>query len=235
MPFGLFFDYNSIGGKMEILKKFNIITNNKQLYEQAFSHSSFCNEQGLKNNYERLEFLGDAVLDLIISEYLYQKFYLEEGKMSKLRARYVCEKALSEYALSLNFNKYIKVGKGEKASGGQFKKAILADTFEAFIGALYLDQGLNQVKSFVKRVIIPIIEDNKIDFFYDYKSSLQELAQVHHHKIEYEVINQIGPSHNRKFTVIVKIDGFKYGVGIAKSKREAEQEAAKNALLKKIL
>lgn len=219
---------------MEILKKFNIKTNNKQLYEQAFSHSSFCNEQGLENDYQRLEFLGDAVLDLVISEYLYKNFELEEGKMSKLRARYVCEKALSEYALNLNFNKYIKVGKGEKASGGQFKRAILADAFEAFIGALYLDQGLDKVKSFINHIIIPIIENNKINFFYDYKSSLQELAQVHHHKIEYTVIKQSGPSHDKRFMVMVKIDGLKYGVGIAKSKREAEQEAAKNALLRRI-
>lgn len=230
MPKGIFFCYNKEGGKMEILKKFNIIPNDKKLYEQAFSHSSYCNELGLKDNYERLEFLGDTVIDLVISEYLYKKSDLEEGEMTKLRASYVCEKALSEYALSLDFSKYIRVGKGEESSGGKFKRTILADTFEAFVGALYLDQGLMVVKDFIDKVVIPIIENDEIVFFNDYKSLLQELIQTDHKKIEYKVINQSGPSHDRKFTVMVTIDGVNYGTGTGKSKKQAEQEAAKKAL-----
>jgi ribonuclease-3 len=109
----------------------------------------------------------------VISEYLYKKSDLEEGEMTKLRASYVCEKALSEYALSLDFSKYIRVGKGEESSGGKFKRTILADTFEAFVGALYLDQGLIVVKDFIDKVVIPIIENDEIVFFNDYKSLLQ--------------------------------------------------------------
>ncbi len=218
---------------MEILEKFNIKPRNKDLYEQAFSHSSYCNERGIKHNYERLEFLGDAILDLVISEYLYKNMQVEEGEMTKLRASYVCEDALYEYARSLEFNEYIKVGKGEESSGGKFKKAILADTFEAFIGALYLDQGLNKVKSFINKTIIPIIENDDINYFFDYKSLLQELVQTDHKAIEYEVVKQVGPSHNKKFTIVVKVGGIIYGQGIANSKKEAEQKAAKDALDKK--
>lgn len=218
---------------MDILKRFNIIPRDEKLYEQAFSHSSYCNEHGLNDNYERLEFLGDAVLDLVVSEYLYKHMDLEEGKMTKLRASYVCEKALSEYALSLNFNDYIKVGKGEESSGGKYKKAILADTFEAFIGALYLDQGINKVKGFINKVIIPNIENDDVNFFYDYKSSLQELVQTRHKAIEYELVKQVGPAHNKKFTIVVKVDGITYGMGTANTKKQAEQEAAKDALDKR--
>ena len=149
--------------------------------------------------------------------------------MTKLRASYVCEKALSEYALSLDFSKYIRVGKRRRIEWGKFKRTILADTFEAFVGALYLDQGLMVVKDFIDKVVIPIIENDEI-VFNDYKSLLQELVQTDHKKIEYKVINQSGPSHNRKFTVMVTIDGVNYGTGTGKSKKQAEQEAAKKDL-----
>jgi ribonuclease-3 len=186
----------------------------------------------MTDNYERLEFLGDKVLDLVISEYLYRYMGLNEGEMTKLRASYVCENALYEYALSLHFNEYIKVGRGEESSGGKLRKAILADTFEAFIGAVYLDQGLNKVKSIVNKVIVPIMKDQHKVFFSDYKSLLQELVQIDQKTVVYEVIDQSGPAHNKTFKVMVKVDGINYGEGTAKTKKEAEQEAARDALNK---
>jgi ribonuclease-3 len=219
---------------MKILERHNIRPKNKKIYEHAFWHPSYSNEQGLKEDYERLEFLGDAVLDLIISEYLYKNMYLEEGKMTKLRASYVCESSLAEYAMTLGFNEYIKVGKGEEAHGGKLRKTILADVFEAFLGALYLDLGLNKVRKFIMKEIIPIIEDEKQSFFIDYKSILQELMQTNNSNVTYELVKQIGPSHNRKFTVMVKVNNINYGIGTASSKKKAEQEAAKNALSKRV-
>jgi len=130
----------SWGEKMKILEEFNIVPNDISLYEQAFIHTSYAYENNIKNqHYERLEFLGDAILELTISEYLFLNTALEEGKMTKLRASYVCEKALYNYAININLGDYIKLGKGEKSSDGQYKKAILADAFESFIGAIYLD------------------------------------------------------------------------------------------------
>ena len=219
---------------MKILERFNIKPNNKELYEQAFSHSSYCNEHNIKDNYERLEFLGDAVIDLIISEYLYRNKNLKEGEMTKLRASYVCEDALYEYARNLDFSHYIKVGKGEESSGGKHKKAILSDTFESFVGALYLDQGINKVKQFINETVIPLIEDDESNFFVDYKSLLQESVSANQNLIEYKLVKQRGPSHNKKFTIIVKVGGQKLGIGTASSKKRAEQKAAKDALTKKV-
>lgn len=218
---------------MDILNNFNISPNNIKLYEWAFCHSSYFNENEIKDDYERLEFLGDKVIDLIISTYLYKTTDYEEGKMTKIRSNYVCENALYEYALELKLYDYIKVGKGEDLSGGKMKKAILADTFEAFIGAIYLDQGINKAKEIIYKVVIPFIEENADNFFKDYKSELQEYVQTNKQSVIYEVINEEGPSHNRIFTVEVKVDDIVLGVGKAKSKKEAEQLAAKAALDKK--
>ena len=228
-----FFDIIDTGDTMKILNDFGIVPNDIELYKSAFAHSSYCNEKGIKDNYERLEFLGDAVLDLVISEYLFKTLNVKEGEMTKLRASYVCENALYEYALKLKFNEYIKVGKGEESSGGKFRKAILADTFEAFVGAIYLDQGLEKVKEFIRATVIPVIEDSDKVFFSDYKSLLQELVQTDQKSVEYELVNQTGPAHNKTFTVVVKVDGIVFGKGSAKTKKEAEQEAAHDALKKK--
>ena len=216
---------------MEILDKLNIKTNNISLYETAFTHTSYANENH-KISYERLEYLGDAVLELIMSEYLYKNTDYPEGEMTKLRSHYVCENALYEYSISLKFNEYLKLGKGEEESGGKYRKAIVADIFEAFIGALYLDKGLEIVKSFIYKFVVPFIENKKLDFFSDYKSKLQEFVQTDKRSLEYILTNEEGPAHNKTFTVIVKIDDVIYGKGIAHSKKEAEQEAAKDALKK---
>lgn len=217
---------------MKILEDFNIHTNNIKIYEWAFCHSSYFNENEINHDYERLEFLGDKVLDLIVSTYLYKTTNYEEGKMTKMRANYVCENALYEYALELKLYDYIMVGKGEESSGGKMKKTILADTFEAFIGAVYLDQGINKVEEIIGKIVIPYIKNKSDDFLKDYKSELQEYVQTSRKSVMYDVINEEGPSHDRMFTVVVKVDDIVLGTGKAKSKKEAEQEAAKAALEK---
>ena len=131
---------------MKILDKYRIKANNIDLFETAFTHTSYCNENKGTESYERLEFLGDKVLDFIVSEYLYKNEHIEEGEMTKIRAAHVCEDALYEYSLNCNFGEYLKLGKGEEITGGRCKKAILADVFEAFVGALYIDQGIEKAK-----------------------------------------------------------------------------------------
>ena len=217
---------------MELLDKFNISTDNLDLYDRAFSHSSYCNENNLSEDYQRLEFLGDKVLDLIMSEYLYNTTNYEEGKMTKIRAMYVCENALYEYALLLNFPTYVKVGKGEELSGGKHRKATLADMFESFLGAVYLDQGFLKAKEIVYSVVIPFIKEKEDNFFLDYKSELQEMVQTDKKSVTYDLINEEGPAHDRTFTINVIVEGIVLGTGTAKSKKEAEQIAAKNALEK---
>lgn len=215
----------------ELYDKFNIIPNHEKLYIEAFTHTSYANEHQTKS-YERLEYLGDAVLELVMSEYLFKNTEEEEGKMTKLRAHYVCESALYEYSLRLGLNKYLLLGHGEEATGGRMRKAIVADIFESFTGAMFLDQGLDFVKNFIYSNIIPLIERKEVDFFSDYKSVLQELVQTERRSLEYVVVDEEGPAHNKMFTVEVKIDDIIYGKGMAHSKKEAEQEAAKDALKK---
>lgn len=216
---------------MEILEKLGIETTNEKLYMKALTHTSYANEAKVES-YERLEYLGDAVLELIISEYLYKNTEYEEGEMTKLRAHYVCENALYEYSIRLGLNEYLLLGHGEEESGGKFRKAIVADIFEAFLGAMYLDKGIDVASNFIYENVIPLIESKAIDFFSDYKSVLQELVQTDKRSLEYNIVDEEGPSHNKTFTVNVKVDGILYGVGVAHSKKEAEQEAAKDALKK---
>ncbi len=216
-----------------LLEKFRIKPNNITIYQRAFVHSSYSYEHDMVPDYERLEFLGDAVLGLIISEYLYKMEQFEEGEMTRMRSTYVCENALYEYALSLNFSEYIKLGHGEEISGGKYRKTILADVFEAFIGAVYLDQGLDKVKEIINEVVLPMLESEDEYSFKDYKTILQELVQIEQRSVVYELVKEFGPPHNKTFTVVVKVDGIKYGEGTAKSKKEAEQAAAFNALQKR--
>ena len=152
--------------------------------------------------------------------------------MTKIRASYVCENALYEYSIDLGLNKYIKVGHGEEKEGGKYKKAIVADIFEALIGAIYLDLGYATARKIVLNIIVPYIEDPKIVFFSDYKSSLQECVQTEQKSVFYELIEESGPAHDRRFKVVAKISDIVYGVGVGGSKKEAEQEAAKEALKK---
>ncbi len=216
----------------KLFEKLNIVPKNMTLYTTAFSHSSYANEHKAKSDYERLEFLGDAVLDLVIADYLYNNKMEKEGEMTKVRASYVCENALSEYSLALGLNEYIKVGHGEEKEGGKYKKAIVADIFEAFIGAIYVDLGYATARKVVLSIIVPFIEDPNVTFFSDYKSALQEYVQTYQKSLTYNLVKEEGPAHDKSFTVEVIIDDIVYGTGNGGSKKEAEQEAAKSALEK---
>lgn len=216
----------------ELFERLKIKPKNMDLYKAAFSHSSYVNEHKVKNNYERLEFLGDAVLDLVVADYLYSNHKESEGEMTKVRASYVCENANYCYAMSLNLQDYILVGEGEKKEG--LKKAIVADIFEALMGAIYIDLGYATARKVILGIVVPYMEDPYINFFSDYKSSLQEYVQTEQKTIDYVLVAEEGPAHDRRFTVEVQIDGIKYGKGTGSSKKEAEQEAAKEALKKMV-
>lgn len=219
----------------KLFKRLNIkiTSENQYLYEEAFCHTSFVNEGLANKSYERLEFLGDAVLELAVSAYLYSKSNYYEGEMTKLRAAYVCEDALYEYAKSLELSNYIKVGHGEEASGGRFKKVIMADVFEALMGAIYLDLGFGEVKRVILDIIVPYMKDKEY-LFVDYKSLLQEAVQTDKRSLEYVLISEEGPAHDKIFEMEVKIDDIVYGRGKAGSKKEAMRLAAMSAYNKLI-
>ncbi|MBQ4634019.1 MAG: ribonuclease III [Bacilli bacterium] len=216
---------------MDLFSKYKIRTKNKEIYIRALTHTSYANEANTIS-YERLEYLGDAVLELIMSEYLYNNTNYSEGEMTKIRANYVCEEALYNYSLKLELNSFLLLGVGEEENGGRLRKAIVADIFEAFIGAMFLDKGIEVVKKFIYKHVIPIIEESKMSFLNDYKSTLQEYVQTDKKSLEYAIISETGPAHNKEFTSVVKIDGRVYGMGTARSKKEAEQAAAADALAK---
>ena len=214
---------------MEILDKLNIKADNEELYETAFTHTSYSNEHDDVDNYERLEFLGDAVLELIISDYLYNEKHLEEGTMTKMRSSYVCEEACATYANDLGFGDCIRLGSGEIEAN----ETIMADVFESFIGAMYLDKGF----AFTNDIVLAIIKKyiNKgIDFLHDYKSELQELVQTGNKSVVYEVIDEKGPAHDKVFTSQVIVGDVVMGIGVGSSKKSAEQAAAKEALSKQV-
>ncbi len=214
---------------MHLLKKLNINPKNISLYETAFTHTSYSNEHSNCESYERLEFLGDAVLELIISDYLYNERHLEEGTMTKMRSSYVCEEACATYSNELGFAKYIRLGSGENGAS----ITILADVFESFIGATYLDQGFDFTSRLVLNIITKYINKG-VDFLHDYKSELQELVQTVKKSVIYEVIDEKGPAHDKVFTCQVKVDDVIMGVGTGTSKKSAEQQAAKVALSKQV-
>ena len=216
----------------ELFKKLNIKPRDMKLYKTAFSHSSYANEHKAKQDYERLEFLGDAVLDLVVADYLYTHYDENEGEMTKVRASYVCENANYRYSTDLNLPQYIMVGHGEQKEGGKFKKAIVADIFEALMGAIYLDLGYATVRQVILNIVVPYIKNKNITFFSDYKSSLQEYVQTKKKSLDYKLISEEGPAHDRTFTIEVIIDNIVYGRGVGQSKKDAEQEAAKEALEK---
>lgn len=216
----------------DLLKKLEINYKNIELYKQAFTHTSYMHEKKLDKSYETLEFLGDAIVELVVSDYLYSSNKYNENEMTKLRASYVCENALYEYATNLDFSKYIKVGVGEKKHGGKYKKSIVADVFEAFIAAIYLDLGFFKAKEVCNKIIVPYILDSNTLLFSDYKSVLQEALQTDKKSFDYVLLKEEGPSHNRKFKMAVLVDGITMGVGEGQSKKEAEQLAAKETLKK---
>ena len=211
---------------MKTLKKYGIDLSNSNLLSTALTHTSYANEHNCEC-YERLEFLGDAVLELVSSDYIYKNHNYDEGLMSKNRSLYVCENALYEYAKDINLKDYIKVGNGIKEPN----KTVIADVFEAVIAVIYLELGIDKVTLLFNNLIVPYIESN-VDFLMDYKSTLQELIQTEQRSIEYSLIKEGGPAHKKYFIVEVKIDGIVYGTGKGRSKKEAEQHAAKEAISK---
>ena len=224
-----------------ILKELGIDVKNEKLFLNAITHTSYANEHkvealGKVESYERLEFLGDAILDFLVGEYLYLTYKdMPEGELTKIRSKYVCTPANAEYAIALKLDECLRLGKGERVQGGKKKPTVLADVFEAFLGAIYLDSGIDNVRKVMEKVVFDKIEYVDEGYFMDYKSKLQEDIQAESRKvIEYHLESEEGPSHNKIFTVSVYHDGMKLGTGIGKSKKIAEQLAAKDALDKKV-
>ena len=222
--------------KKALLEQFDLVFSDETLLETAFTHTSYANEHRLLkiSHNERLEFLGDAVLQLIISEYVYTKYPKRpEGDLSKLRSMIVREESLAGFARDCQFDQFIKLGRGEEKSGGRNRDTILGDLFEAFLGALLLDKGVEAVKSFLYQVMIPKVEAGDFERVTDYKTKLQELLQINGDvEITYQVVSETGPAHAKNFEVAVLINGRKSGQGQGRSKKLAEQEAAKNAFEK---
>ncbi|MDF2683422.1 MAG: ribonuclease [Brevibacillus sp.] len=208
----------------------------ESVLRQAFTHSSYVNEQRGKRiqDNERLEFLGDAVLELTVSQFLYKTFpKMSEGEMTKLRAAIVCEPSLVKFAELLNFGDLVLLGKGEELTGGRQRPALLADVFEAFVGALYLDQGVDAVFTFMEKYVYPRVDKGEFAQVTDFKSQLQEFVQQDNlGDIQYRIVEEKGPAHNREFVSEVLLNNRSLGVGSGRSKKEAEQQAAARALVK---
>lgn len=208
--------------------------NNQELLITALTHSSYANEcHKLNGNYERLEFLGDSVLGMITSEYIFKKFKnLPEGKLTRIRSALVCEKTLNIFAKKLEIGKFLFLSHGEERTGGRQRASILADAFESVIAAVFLDGGLQYAKDIVLRFISPELQEIN-HLIHDYKTELQEVLQSSSKKeLKYILISESGPDHDKTFTVEVDIQGVPYGQGTASSKKRAEQLAAKFALEK---
>ncbi len=203
---------------------------NKQLLNKALTHSSYANEHNTKSN-ERLEYIGDAVLGLMMGEYLFKLFpNTQEGKLTKIRAKYVCESALVLYAKKIELPSALLLGKGEEKTGGRNRDSVLADAFEALLGAIYLDKGLEVCKDFFNRIIVPFIGEESNEVFVDHKSMFQELVHSDKRTVTYKIIDEKGPSHDKVFTAAVYMDTILMGTGSGKTKQKAEQAAAKKAL-----
>ena len=217
-----------------IKNEYGITFKDISLLEQAFTHSSYVNEHRhleMTDN-ERLEFLGDAVLELIISDYLYHHYQdLPEGKLTKLRATIVREDSLAMFAKDCQFDKFIRLGKGEENSNGRTRSSLLCDLFESFLGALFIDQGQEAAEDFINQVIIPRIEAGAFSHEMDHKTALQEVLQKNGDiLIDYQLVREEGPAHSRIFHVEINAGGKILGVGSGKSKKAAEQKAAEVAL-----
>ncbi len=221
---------------MEKISEFEEIINykfnDKNLIFTALSHSSFANEnKKQRNSNERLEFLGDSVLSIIVSDFIFEHYtFLPEGELTKLRASLVCEKALFEFAKQIRLGDFIMLGKGEVNTGGRTRPSILADAFEAVIAAIYLDGGIEAARKHVLR-FIPKDFDPKHNHITDYKTVLQEIIQRNPEEmVEYVLKSEKGPDHDKEFTVQVMLNSNVIGEGTGKSKKNAEQMAAKQAL-----
>ena len=227
-----------ISSNIELFEqKINYEFKNKEYILEALTHSSYSNENKNYPFNERLEFLGDSVLSIVISDYLFKKeTKLPEGELTKIRANIVCEESLSEVSKNIHLGKYMLLGKGEEATGGRERISILADALEAVIAAIYLDGGIKCAREFILTNMEKIINDSiKGKIFRDYKTCLQEVLQSNgENNIWYKLIEEKGPDHNKRFVMEVGINDIVLGVGEGKSKKDAEQVAAKCALDKKM-
>lgn len=213
----------------DLLKQLNLLYKDESLYETALTHASYAYENQLDNN-EKLEFLGDAVIELLTSDYLYQKDLADEGELTKRRAQAVCEEALVIFADKINLKEYLRLGKGEQIKGPN--NSMIADAFEALFGAVYLDLGFLKVQKLFYKIMVPHL--NLVWGIKDYKSALQEYIQSGDKRnLSYQIIKETGPSHEKIFEAAVKLDHhIILGVGRGRSKKEAEQNAAHDALKK---
>ena len=204
---------------------------NPALLARALTHSSYANERHVDTgDNERLEFLGDSVWGVITAVYLFANHRdFPEGELTKLRAYAVCEKSLFSYAEEIGLGNYLKLGKGEERTGGRTRPSVLSDAFEAVIAAIYLDGGMDEAKKFVLRFVVPYVEAKPT--FKDYKTMLQEVVQKNQGEtLEYVLVSETGPDHDKCFTVEVHLNSNVIGRGVGGSKKKAEQNAAKEAL-----
>ena len=218
----------------DLEQRMGYVFQDKSLLRQALIHSSYVNEHHMSRLEcnERLEFLGDSVLSIVVSQYLFLHFtHLPEGELTKIRASLVCEKSLHEFAKQIRLGDFILLGKGEENTGGRERPSILADAFEAVIAAIYLDGGIDAATTYVLGFVPEDIDSRKSSAFNDYKTVLQEIIQKNpEEKVEYHLAGQSGPDHNKAFKVQVCLNSNVIGTGVGKSKKEAEQMAAKEAL-----
>ncbi len=205
---------------------------NEALLYEALSHSSFANEKSGRKSNERLEFLGDSVLSIVVSSYIFHhEQKMPEGELSKLRASLVCEKALFEFAKEIDLGQHIMLGKGEENSGGRNRPSIVSDAFEAVIAAIYLDGGMEPAAKHILRFMPKDLHHRENVSFCDYKTRLQEIVQKNpEERVEYVLAAESGPAHDKKFTVNVMLNSNVIGTGTGPSKKSAEQQAAKEAL-----
>ena len=220
---------------LDFLQKEKIPFHELSLYKEAFTHASYANESHHKgNDYERLEFMGDAVLQLYVSEFLFKLFpHVPEGTLTTLRSKLVREESLARFSKQLGLGELLYVGVGEEKSGGRQRESVLANIFESFIGALYLDCGKDEVIKILEQTIFLHVNDLNYDDITDYKTTLQELIQADQRKtVTYELLETTGPSNAPEFTIAVVMDEMRLGVGKGTSKKRAEQQAAKDALTK---
>ena len=220
----------SVAFKQNLKKKYGIKFNNEKLLEDAFTHSSYANEHPGRKDYEKLEFLGDAVLELAVSDYLYRHFpRLNEGELTRMRSNIVRTEGFSEFAIECGFPEEINLGKGEEKAGARKRKTLLEDVFEAFNGALFLDQGMPAVQHFLHLTVYPLIAEGDFNASRDYKTELQERLQVNGPvKIEYQVISE--DESKPSFKVQLLVHGEKVSEGQGRNKKAAEQQAAQAAL-----
>ena len=217
----------------ELEQEIGYVFQNKDLIYEALSHSSYANEKKKqRHSNERLEFLGDSVLSVVVSQYLFEHYKdLPEGELTKIRAALVCEKSLHKFALKIHLGDYLLLGKGEAHTGGRERPSILADAFEAVIAAVYLDGGLEAARTHIQHFIPKTLPENRSMLFGDYKTALQEIIQKNpEEKVDYQLVEESGPDHSKTFVVEVRLNSNVIGKGTGKSKKEAEQMAAKEAL-----